>query len=112
MYGTTNVITQKVTIIVMDTVQFASKFTIKCERSQEPHRISKSARELLAGARTSLAELCSRVTCVCTTIARVRNTREHLSMYIHNTDFSAREQCKHVPWDSYVLLCTDSSSLF
>ena len=46
--------------------------------------------------------LCSRVTCVCTPIARVRNTRERLSMYVRNTNLSAREQCKHVPW--YVLI--------
>ena len=39
------------------TVQLTSKFTLKRERSHEPRRIFKSAHELLASARTSLAEL-------------------------------------------------------
>ena len=38
----------------------------------------------------------SRVTYVCTTIARVRNTRECLSMYVRNTSPIARQQCKYV----------------
>ena len=41
---------------------------------------------------------CLQVTYECTTIARVRNTRECLSMYIRNTNLSASEQCKHVSW--------------
>ena len=40
-----------------NTVQLASKFTIKCKRSHETRRIFKSVHELLASARTSLAEL-------------------------------------------------------
>ena len=38
-------------------VQLASKFTLKRERSHGPCRIFKSARKLLASARTNLAEL-------------------------------------------------------
>ena len=38
-------------------VQLASKFTLKCERLHEPHRIFKSAPELPSSTRMSLTEL-------------------------------------------------------
>ena len=72
-------------------------------------RIFKSARELLASARASLAEP---LLGVCTPIARVQNTRERLSMYVRNTNLIAREQCKHVPRYVRILSCTTSSSSF
>ena len=56
--------------------------------------------------------LCSRVTCVCTPIVRVRNICERLSMHVCNTNLSAREQCKHVPRYVRIFSCTTSSSLF
>ena len=56
--------------------------------------------------------LCLRVICVCTPIARVRNTRERLSMQVRNTNLSAREQCKHVPRYVRIFSCTTSSSSF
>ena len=69
------------------------------------------ASDLRALARASQS-LCSRVTCVHTPIARVRNTRERLSMHVRNTNLSAREQCKHVPRYVRILSCTTSSSSF
>ena len=69
------------------------------------------ASDLRALARASQS-LCSRVTCVHTPIARVRNTCERLSMHVCNTNLSAREQCKHVPRYVRIFSCTTSSSSF
>ena len=70
------------------TVQLASKFTLKRERSHEPRRIFKSTCKLLASAHTSLTELLLtsyvHVHDYCTS-AKYSRVFVHVRMYVTRT---------------------------